>query len=380
MPGNIEGPGGDELKHFEDLAERFARKELEPKSLELDYYPHTPFNQAALEAASGIGLLNLTLPEAFGGSGQGMTALALILAGLAQADASFAAVIFAQALAQAAITKWATQDVAEKLLKIREAAKPLLFALPLYAPPADIPLDVKADKNDQGYVLDGNLSDMFLAQVADRLIIPAEVQGSGRASFFSIEKQSPGVNLSEPVISLGLHNCPIADVTLQGVEAGPENILGSEGQAGDEYPGLCAQFGGPYAAISLGVLTGSYKAALSFAKDRYQGGKQIIEHDQVRVMLANMTLLIDISKAACMRACREADSGGDLNAALAAGIFVTDAVTRATTDGVQILGGYGYMHDYGQEKRMRDAKQVQAMFGPSPLKRLEFFANRLKED
>ncbi len=376
MSGSLAG-SDQELKSFQDLAERFAKKELETKALELDYYPHTPFNQAALEAAAEIGLFNLTVPEEFGGTGQGMAALAVMLCGLAQADASFAAVLFANALAQAAVAKWAKRDAAEKHLAV--SGKPGLFAFPVYASPTDIPLDVKAAKNEGGYVLDGSSSYLFLAPIADRLIVPAEVAGSGKASFFVLGRENPGIDLSEAVISLGLHNCPVADVSLSGVEAGPENLLGAEGQADEEYPELIARFSGPYAALSLGVLTGSYKAALSFAKERYQGGKTIIDHDQVRVMLANMALLIDIAEAACQKACREADSGGDLQAALSAGIFVADAVTRAATDGVQLLGGYGYMHDYGQEKRMRDAKQIQAMFGPAMLKRLEYFSNRLKE-
>jgi alkylation response protein AidB-like acyl-CoA dehydrogenase len=46
-------------------------------------------------------------------------------------------------------------------------------------------------------------------------------------------------------------------------------------------------------------------------------------------------------------------------------------------DGVQILGGYGYMHDYGQEKRMRDAKQVQAIFGPHAVKQMDILTRKL---
>jgi alkylation response protein AidB-like acyl-CoA dehydrogenase len=386
MTSPLVGSGPEELRSFQELAERFAKKELEPKALDLDYYPYTPFNQDALQSASGIGLLHLTVSESCGGSGQGMAALSVILSRLAQADASFAAVLFLQALAQAAIARWAKQEVAEKYLKPGDGGPPRLFAFPVYAPPSDIPLDIKAGKKDSGseepggYVLEGKFPYLALAPVAEFMIIPAEVQGSGRASFFIFQKDAPGLKVSEPVISLGLHNCPVADVELQGVKAGPENLLGGEGQAGDEYPELCAHFGGPLASLSLGVLVGSYQAAVSFAKERYQGGKQIIDHGQVRVMLANMAVLIEVAEAACMTACRAADAGRDPGMGFAAGIFVTDATTRATTDGVQCLGGYGYMHDYGQEKRMRDAKQIQAMFGPALLKRLEFFQARLKKD
>ncbi len=368
----------EDLKGFYDLAERFAKKELEPKALALDHYPYSEFNRQALAAAAEVELFQLTLPESLGGSGQGMTALSLVLSRLAQADASFAAVVFVQTLAQAAIVKWASKETAEKYLK-KAGALPRMIGFPLYAPVSDIPLEVKAEKNNGGYLLKGKFSYLALAPVADFLIIPAEVPGSGKASFFIVEKKSAGLKMSEPVLSLGLRNCPVADLELLGVKAGPENLLGQEGQAGDEYDKFCAAFGGPLASLSLGVLIGSYHAAVSFAKDRYQGGKQIIDHDQVRMMLANMAVLIEVSGAACMSASRAVDEGKDPAASFASGIFVTDAVTRATTDGVQCLGGYGYIHDYGQEKRMRDAKQIQALFGPAPLKRLEFLSKRILE-
>lgn len=367
---------GDDLKPFYELAEKFAKKELEPKALELDHYPYSEFNTQALKAAAETGLLSLVLPEALGGSGQGMAALSVILARLAEADASFAAVLFVQTLAQAAVAKWADKARDERILRQNPGAPPGLIGFPVYALPTDLPLELKAQKSGNDFLLNGACSSMTLAPVAEHLIVPADTGGSGKTSFFIIGKNLPGVKISEPVITLGLHNCPVADVELNGVEAGPENLLGPEGGAGAAYPGLCSGFGGPWAALAHGILAGSYKAAESFAKDRYQGGKQIIDHDQVRVMLANMAVLKEVSEAACMSASRAADAGHD-QAGFAAGIFVTDAVTRAATDGVQCLGGYGYMHDYGQEKRMRDAKQIQAMFGPSTLKRLEFLEKKL---
>jgi len=367
----------EDLKGFYDLAERFAKKELEPKSLELDHYPYSEFNRRALAAAAEVELFKLALPESLGGSGQGMNALSIILSRLAQTDASFAALVFIQTLAQAAIVKWGKKEIAEKYLKPGDGKSPKILGFPVYAPPTDIPLGVKAEKSASGYLLSGNFSYLALAPVAEFLIVPAEVQGSGKASFFIIEKNTSGLKVSEPVLSLGLRNCPVADLEFAGVKAGPENLLGQEGRAGDEYPELCAAFGGPWASLSLGVLVGSYSAAKSFAQDRYQGGKQIIDHDQVRLMLANMAVLIEVASAAAISASRAIDEGRDPAPGFASGIFVTDAVTRAATDGVQCLGGYGYIHDYGQEKRMRDAKQIQAMFGPSPLKRLEFFTKRI---
>lgn len=114
----------EELKSFYQLAERFAKKELEPKALELDHYPYSEFNRQALEAGAEIGLFHLVMPEWLGGSGQGMAALSVILARLAQTDASFAAVVFIQTIAQAALVKWAKKEVAEKYIAGARLAAP----------------------------------------------------------------------------------------------------------------------------------------------------------------------------------------------------------------------------------------------------------------
>ena len=56
-----------------------------------------------------------------------------------------------------------------------------------------------------------------------------------------------------------------------------------------------------------------------------------------------------------------------------AALVVQDMACSITTDGIQVLGGYGYMKDYGQEKRFRDAKQAQALMGIVPMKKLRYF-------
>jgi alkylation response protein AidB-like acyl-CoA dehydrogenase len=79
--------------------------------------------------------------------------------------------------------------------------------------------------------------------------------------------------------------------------------------------------------------------------------------------------------------CRAADQSRDRDGTGALSIqeLLTTAVSRAVTDGVQILGGYGYMREYGQEKRMRDAKQLQAVFGSSPVRSLRILERRLED-
>jgi len=362
-----------DLQPFRDLALRFAKKELDPKAIDMDNYPFCDFNRNALKAAQEAGLLKIMLPEAHGGAGQGMAVLCEILFSLSRSDASFAAMVFVNTLAQSAVIKWGTQALIDRFIQSE------LIAFPAYDLPTDLPVELTAEKKGDAFSLKGRVEFLALAPVADALILPAKMQGTTEASaFFLIDAKTKGISLGEPILSLGLRSCPVADVELDNVEVPAENLLCKDTESG--YPALTASFRPAAAALAVGVLAGSYEAAKAYARERYQGGQMIIDHEQVRLMLANMAVLTESGKALVQSMARAADEGQPWPLSDAGLILLTEQASRAATDGVQILGGYGYMKDYGQEKRMRDAKQIESIFGAAPLKRLELMADILRQE
>jgi len=90
----------------------------------------------------------------------------------------------------------------------------------------------------------------------------------------------------------------------------------------------------------------------------------------MRKLLADMAVHIEIADMVVAKAGRSVDQEekGWQQKALAAAIHLQETAVQVTTDGVQVLGGVGYMQDFGQEKRFRDAKHIQACFGLTPLK------------
>ena len=360
--------GLEELRPYHELAERFAKNELEPKALEYDNYPFASFNQTALERAFELGFFNLMLPEKLGGAGENISALSEILSTLAQKDASFSAIIFTHCLAQSALLKWGSDSLKEKFLQKG------LLAFPIYDSPCELQRDAKAEKSGRVYILNGRIEYLCLAPLADAFVLPA-VTNDNKVGLFIVDAKTSGIDISEPVLSLGLRSCPVADLELKNVEVNADQLLLED--ALKEYPFLAHTFAPAVVAMALGVLTASYQTALEYAEERYQGGKMIIDYDQVRMMLVNMRIVIECGKALLREMLlypRQSQSNILLDSAL---ILLCETISRATTDGVQVLGGYGYMQDYGQEKRMRDAKQIQGIFGSAPLKRMELFAKVL---
>jgi alkylation response protein AidB-like acyl-CoA dehydrogenase len=121
-------------------------------------------------------------------------------------------------------------------------------------------------------------------------------------------------------------------------------------------------------AIHAGILRGCFEEARTYAGDRYQGFQQIIEHGQVRAELGRIAATMLVAEELYRVASQD---GGfrpeEACMPAAAQLLVGEMAVESTTFGIQILGGNGYMSDYGQEKRMRDAKQLQGIFGRKDL-------------
>jgi alkylation response protein AidB-like acyl-CoA dehydrogenase len=117
------------------------------------------------------------------------------------------------------------------------------------------------------------------------------------------------------------------------------------------------------AAQSLGIAQGAFDLALSYAKERRQFGTAIINHQAIGHMLADMAMQLAGARALMRDAAELLDRGAPCRAEAAmAKIACSEAATRCAADGMQILGGYSYMVEYGMERYYREAK-IQEIYG-----------------
>jgi len=128
------------------------------------------------------------------------------------------------------------------------------------------------------------------------------------------------------------------------------------------------------AAMSCGIMKGSFNEAVSYCAERDQGGRKIGEWSEMQMLLSDMAIKVKVAEMLISRACLavETREEGWETAISAASLHIQSAATALAADGIQALGGVGYMKDFGQEKRFRDAGQVQAFLGLEPMKRLRF--------
>ena len=366
-----------ELKSFEDLARSFALKELAANRDANDRYPFGPFFDSVVAKAYEVGILGATLPEECGGIGQGMSALCVILDHISAVDASLGGIIFTNALAQEIMLAAGCKDLLAGITAQAADVRSALIACPAFCNPAETPTPLEAVKMKDTYLLSGTLEYVVLGSLASHALVPACIKGQEGYTFFLIDLADTGLSKSAPIFSLGLHACPAVDLTLAGIKG---ILVGQEGEGATQFELASDRMHAAAAAMQCGIMKGSFKEALAYSQERFQGGWEIINWSSLRMMLGDMAVQVKIAEMAVSGAALaiEQMEPGWAISARAAALHLSELACKLTTDGIQILGGNGYMKDYGQEKRFRDAKQVQSFLGMAPMRKLGLVTSILK--
>jgi len=372
----------EELKLLENMSRDFAINELREGREERDTYPYAPLDLALFHKAEELGYFTLLLDE----PDEKLTNQALlghVLTILSMEDASLAGAVFAHSLAQMIIIQAGQAAMLDKIQdggsKAMQKKKESPFiAFPCFDFPDNLARGLRAEKKDEKYFLSGEVNYVTLGNLASWALLPAQVEGKKGFSFFLCPLGDEKVTDSFAVLSLGLRSCPAVDLAISDAEAVPVGDIG----AGEiYYEAVEALFAALAASISLGVMKGSYREALDYSRQRVQGGREIINWSELRMMLSRAAVQCRTSEMLVNRALHESELGipGWEDSARAAALHVQEAACHVTSDGIQILGGNGYMQDYGQEKRFRDAHQLKVLLGHHPLRKLEYikFAEEL---
>ncbi|MDT8274330.1 MAG: acyl-CoA dehydrogenase family protein, partial [Desulfomonilia bacterium] len=304
-----------------------------------------------------------------GGIGQGISALCLILERISQVDSSLSGIIFTATLSQELMIASGSRDLLRETLSGANTAHDFLIAACSFCNPAEIQHMPVAQKRGSAYHLTGNLDYVVLGGIASHALVPAYRADRSRYSFFLVDLRDTGIEKSGAVFSLGLHACPAVDMVFDGAKA---RLVGEEGKGRIYFADVSKKMHIAAAAMSTGIMKGSFKEALAYSKERFQGGCAIINWSEVSMILANMAVKLNVGELCVAQACQalEQSTHDWQHHCTAAALHVHELACDAVTDGVQVLGGNGYMKDYGQEKRFRDARQVQALLGIAPLKKI----------
>jgi acyl-CoA dehydrogenase len=364
----------DDLKEIQARAFRFAQEEILPIAAEYDRKAEVPPGIA--EKAKVAGLLNVTVPEEYGGMGYGALQNAIIAEELGAACAGISITILVNGLALTPIVLAGTEEQKEKFLRpVAEGAKLAAFCLTERQAGSDAgSLKTTALPDGDDFVINGQkcfITSGGLAEVMTVFALTAPERGPRGVSAIIVPADTPGIHVTKVEDKMGQRASNTVELTFENVRVPQANLLGKPGR-GFSIALKTLDFGrSGVAALSVGVARTALEHATKYAKERQQFGAPIITNQGVSFMLADMATKVEAARLLTWQAAWIADRGLKATGKSAmAKCFAADTAMEVTTDAVQVLGGYGYMRDYPTEKLMRDAKLLQIYEGTNQIQRL----------
>jgi hypothetical protein len=366
----------DAHKLIRDTARRIAREKVAPRAAELDEtgeYPHDIFGVFAQ-----AGLLGLTIPEQYGGSGAGFLALALAVEETAKHDNACSLILLLSALSTQPINLGGSEDQKREWLS-RSAVGAIKGAFCLTEPNTGSDaanLESRARRDGDDYAIDGEKVFISGGSVADYVCFFAKTaeDGASAISSFIVPTDSPGYSVPRCDRKMGVMGVPTANIVLQDCRVSAANRIGDEGR-GFRTAMLTLNTCRPVVgARGLGLAEGCIAYALDFARERKTFGVPLVDHQAIQFMLADAAIEIEASRHLVYHAATLVDEGKydrqhapylSMSKTLA-----TEMANRVASNAIQILGAQGYMKDHPLERHYRDARQLMIVEGTSQIQRL----------
>jgi acyl-CoA dehydrogenase len=363
----------DEQKALRELAHDFAVKEIRPVAWEYDKDSIWP--QAIIEKAHEVGLMNVHVPEEYGGAGLSYLDGCLIEEEISWGCSGIGTSLGANGLAAAPVSLGGSEEVkAEYFGELIDG--PTLASFCLTEPDAGSDVSgmrTRAKKSGDKYVLNGSKCFITNGGYADWFTVYAKTDpeaGHRGISAFLVRKDDT-VIVDKKEDKMGQRASNTATITFNDTEVDAKYLLGEENK-GFKLAMMTLDRTRPgVAAMATGIARAAFEFATEYSKERVQFGVPIAMHQAIQFMIADMSTKVHLSRLATWNSAVLLDQGkrNTLESSHAKR-FAADAAMEVATDAVQVYGGYGFIKDYPVEKLMRDAKIMQLYEGTSQIQRL----------
>ena len=363
----------DEQKALRELAHDFAVKEIRPVAWEYDKDSVWP--QAIIEKAHEVGLMNVHVPEEYGGPGLSYLDGCLIEEEISWGCSGIGTSLGANGLAAAPVSLGGSEEVkAEYFGELVEG--PTLASFCLTEPDAGSDVSgmrTRAKKSGDKYVLNGSKCFITNGGYADWFTVYAKTDpdaGHRGISAFLVRKDDT-VIVDKKEDKMGQRASNTATITFNDTEVDAKYLLGEENK-GFKLAMMTLDRTRPgVAAMATGIARAAFEFATEYSKERVQFGVPIAMHQAIQFMIADMATKVHLARLATWNSAVLLDQGrrNTLESSHAKR-FAADTAMEVTTDAVQVYGGYGFIKDYPVEKLMRDAKIMQLYEGTSQIQRL----------
>ena len=364
----------EEQTALRQVAADFVDREVVPHAAEWDR--RESVDTGIVPRLGKLGMLGVTIDEAYGGSGGDHLAYCLLLEELGRGDSSVRGIVSVSlGLVSKTIAAFGTEEQKREWLPQLCSGQALgCFGLTEPDTGSDAAsLRCRAERDGEYWVITG--SKMFItngtwAKVA---LVMARTGGPGPKGItaFLVPTDAPGFSAREIHGKLGLRGQATAELIMDGVRVPDSARLGEEGQGFMVAMSALAKGRMSLAAGCVGICAGCLQVSVEYATTRQQFGRPIAGFQLVQDLIASMALDAEAARLLVWRVADLIDRGLPFGTeASMAKLFASEASVRAANAAVQVFGGYGYIDEYPVGKYLRDARVTTVYEGTSQIQKL----------
>ncbi|MBD1372064.1 acyl-CoA dehydrogenase [Hazenella sp. IB182357] len=365
----------EEQEMMRRMVREFAQAEITPLIKSMEEEDRFPLE--IISKMGKLGLMGIPIPEQWGGSGADFTSYIIALEEIAKVSATVCVILSVHtSVGTMPILKYGTEEQKKKYIpKLAQGEYLGAFALTEPRAGSDAStIRTRAKRVGDKYILNGSKIFITNAGVADTYIVFTVTdpdKGPKGMTTFIVDKDTPGFHVGKKEQKMGLHGSNTCELIFEAAEVPAANRLGEEGQG---YEIALSNLAGGrigIAAQGLGIAEAALAHSVQYAKERIQFGKPISKQQGIAFKLADMATEIEAAKLLIYRATTLRDQGSDCKMESSmAKMFATDLAMKATTEAIQVFGGYGYTKEYPVERLFRDAKVTQIYEGTNEIQRI----------
>jgi alkylation response protein AidB-like acyl-CoA dehydrogenase len=332
-----------------------------------------PHNRDVAAKMGSLGWLGLSIPESCGGSGGGLFEACLFVEALSHGRAPLSSYPVTLIVAHTYL-KFASEPIKQQVLGGVVAGAVTSIAMSEPGSGSDVAsLRCKAVKTDGGYLLNGQKTWCSNAHLADYIIVVARTSSGGSRhdgiSMFSVPVGTAGMEIRQ-IDTMGGRE--VNDVFLTDCFVSGSRLVGTEGQgwaqliAGLNIERLII------GAMFLGIARRAFDDTLAYVRQRHQFGRPIGSFQALSHRLADLATELEATRLRIYDVAQRVDENANQllpQAASMAKLKATELAKRASLEGMQMLGGYGYATEYGMEELVRSALAGTIVGGTSEIQR-----------
>ena len=382
---------GEDIDALRDAVRDFAQSEIAPRAAQIDQTDQFPMD--LWRKMGDLGVLGITVPEAYGGADMGYLAHMIAMEEISRASASVG-------LSYGAHSNLCVNQIKRNGSEAQKAKYlPQLIsgehvgALAMSEPGSGsdvISMKLRAEDKGGYYLLNGNKMWITNGPDADTLVVYAKSEpelGARGVTAFLIEKGMKGFSIAQKLDKLGMRGSHTGELVFQNVEVPAENILGGLNNGAKVLMSGLDYERAVLAAGPIGIMQSVMDNVVPYIHDRKQFGQSIGEFQLIQGKVADMYTVLQAARSFAYTVAKNLDMLGTEHVrqvrkdCASVILWCAEKATWMAGEGVQIFGGNGYINEYPLGRLWRDAKLYEIGAGTSEIRRMligrELFAETL---